>query len=322
MTRLDRRSDADGDGEISRRLCPGAGGALLTVLADVCARPRRVAIGNFDGVHLGHASIIRGADTVLTFDPHPLAVIAPERAPRLLTDLRAKLELVAELGVRELVVMPFDRTVAAQSAAEFVEEVLIRRLEAVHVSVGSDFRFGANAAGDLATLEACPHFTTSGGSMVRVKGEVVSSTRIRAALRAGSVELAAELLGHPHRSACRVVGVERHRSGRRDLSIARIGLDPTVLHAPGGWYTCRMRGRGRRARWLPCTVRVDGALDGEASLLAGPRLQEGDDLVVEFLESGAEALTTARHAPIAAPGHGGSGLGSAWNGLDGAPANM
>src|SRR3954467_91626 len=85
--------------------------------------PRRVAIGTFDGVHLGHREVIRGADTVLTFDPHPLAVIHPEATPKLISTFNVKRDLVAGLGVDELVVIPFDKGFSSQTAEEFVNEV-------------------------------------------------------------------------------------------------------------------------------------------------------------------------------------------------------
>src|SRR5687767_15723076 len=91
---------------------------------------RSVAIGTFDGVHLGHREVIRGADTVLTFEPHPRAVVAPDSAPKLLTPLEVKADLVGELGVRELVVIPFDGSFAAQTAQEFIDRVLIEQLGA------------------------------------------------------------------------------------------------------------------------------------------------------------------------------------------------
>src|SRR5436190_11742841 len=95
---------------------------------------RRVAIGTFDGVHVGHREVIRGNDTVLTFDPHPMAVIRPEAQPRLLTPLNVKRDLIAGLSVDELVVIPFDRDFAARSAESFVEDVLIAKLGAIQVS--------------------------------------------------------------------------------------------------------------------------------------------------------------------------------------------
>ena len=93
----------------------------LTPLSHAEHRPRRIAVGEFDGVHLGHREVIRGSDTVLTFEPHPLQVVRPEAAPKLLTSLEAKAELVAALGVQELVVIPFDEGFAHQSPQAFID---------------------------------------------------------------------------------------------------------------------------------------------------------------------------------------------------------
>src|SRR5438046_6534854 len=114
----------------------------VTWLPDARRRERDVAVGEFDGVHVGHRQVIEGAGTVLTFEPHPRAVVAPESAPKLLTTLAAKTELLAGLGVDELVVIPFDGSFAAQSPQEFIDHVLVERLGARRVSVGENFRFG------------------------------------------------------------------------------------------------------------------------------------------------------------------------------------
>src|SRR5919201_4940616 len=97
-------------------------------LPDARPRERHVAVGEFDGVHIGHREVIDGADTVLTFEPHPRAVVAPEAAPKLLTSLTEKIDLIAELGVRELVIIPFDGSFAAQSPQEFIDHVLVEKL--------------------------------------------------------------------------------------------------------------------------------------------------------------------------------------------------
>src|SRR5436309_5021106 len=104
-----------------------------TTLWEVDRRPRKVAVGEFDGVHLGHREVIRGNDTVLTFEPHPLQVVRPEAAPKLLTSLEAKAELIAGLGVEELVLIPFDDGFAHQSPDEFIDQVLVQRLGATRV---------------------------------------------------------------------------------------------------------------------------------------------------------------------------------------------
>src|SRR3954468_18034609 len=100
----------------------------VTWLPDAERRPRRIAVGEFDGVHLGHRAVIGDADSVLTFDPHPRAVVAPDAAPKLLTALDVKADIISGLGVQELVVIPFDGAFAAQSAQGFIDDVLIAAL--------------------------------------------------------------------------------------------------------------------------------------------------------------------------------------------------
>jgi riboflavin kinase/FMN adenylyltransferase len=169
----------------------------VTSLPDAEPRPRKVAIGTFDGVHKGHQAVIEGADTVLTFDPHPLEIIHPTALPKLIMPFEVKRDVIEGLGVRELVVIPFDREFATLSAEDFVERVLIERLGAEWVSVGENFRFGAKAKGDPAMLEARPEFETRVVPLVEVDGETVSSTRIRALVAAGDMEGARHCLGAP-----------------------------------------------------------------------------------------------------------------------------
>ncbi|MGC1852595.1 MAG: bifunctional riboflavin kinase/FAD synthetase [Solirubrobacterales bacterium] len=169
----------------------------VTRLPDAEPRPRRVAIGTFDGVHRGHQAVIEGADTVLTFDPHPLEVIHPAALPKLIMPFEVKRDVIEGLGVRELVVIPFDAEFAKRSAEDFVERVLIERLGAEWVSVGENFRFGAKAKGDPAMLAARSEFETRVVPLVEVDGETVSSTRIRALIAAGDMEGARHCLGAP-----------------------------------------------------------------------------------------------------------------------------
>ena len=160
-------------------------------------RPRRLAVGTFDGVHLGHRRVIEGSDTVVTFDPHPAAVFAPQAAPRLLTTLERKAELIAGLGVEELVVVPFDRELAEQGARQFVDRVLVDTLGAKRVAVGENFRFGHMAEGDPELLRADERFETYVEPLLEFDGEVVSSSHIRALVLGGAVEYAGMLLGEP-----------------------------------------------------------------------------------------------------------------------------
>jgi riboflavin kinase/FMN adenylyltransferase len=169
----------------------------VTSLPEAEPRRRHVAIGTFDGVHRGHQAVIEGADTVLTFDPHPLEVIHPSALPKLIMPFAVKRDVIEGLGVRELVVIPFDREFASRSAEEFIEDVLIERLGAERVSVGENFRFGAKAKGDPAMLAARPEFATRVVPLVEVDGETVSSTRIRALVAAGDMEGARHCLGAP-----------------------------------------------------------------------------------------------------------------------------
>ncbi len=169
----------------------------VTSLPEAEPRPRHVAIGTFDGVHLGHQAVIEGADTVLTFDPHPLEVIHPAALPKLLMPFGVKRDVIEGLGVRELVVIPFDREFAELSAEQFIEHVLIERLGATTVSVGENFRFGAKAKGDPEMLAARAEFETRVVPLVEVDGETVSSTRIRALVAAGDMAGARHCLGAP-----------------------------------------------------------------------------------------------------------------------------
>jgi riboflavin kinase/FMN adenylyltransferase len=212
----------------------------LTYLPDVEPRPRRVAIGTFDGVHLGHREVIRQADTVVTFDPHPQSVVAPGTEPRLLTTLERKAELVATLGVEELVVIPFDGAFAAREPQDFIDHVLVERVQATHVSVGENFRFGHKAGGDAAMLAADPRFETRVVTLLEVDGEVVSSSHIRGLVAGGAVHYADELLGAPFAIDGEVVPGDRRG---RTLGFPTANVVPAHgFVVPGhGVYACRVR---------------------------------------------------------------------------------
>jgi riboflavin kinase / FMN adenylyltransferase len=212
-----------------------------TTLWEVEQRPRKVAVGEFDGVHLGHREVIRGNDTVLTFEPHPLRVVRPEAAPKLLTSLEAKSELIAQLGVDELVVIPFDDSFAHQSPQEFIDHVLVERLQATHVSVGENFRFGHGAAGDTEMLEADARFQTRVVPLVEVEGEVVSSSHIRGLVSAGEVELATRFLGAPFQIRGEVVTGDR-RGRTLGFPTANIVPDEALICPGHGVYAARADG--------------------------------------------------------------------------------
>lgn len=170
--------------------------------------PCAVAIGNFDGVHLGHRTLIRQTQqiawgngwraAVLTFDPHPTAIVAPERAPRLICSLQERLRLLEQAGAEQILVLPFVPQVAKMSPEEFVIKVLVEGLEARAIIVGQNFHFGYKQAGNtevMAQLGSRFGFDTHFIAPVTSRGEIVSSTAIRNHVRQGRVERAGRLLG-------------------------------------------------------------------------------------------------------------------------------
>jgi riboflavin kinase/FMN adenylyltransferase len=190
----------------------------VEVITDLSACPRPtngtvITIGAYDGVHRGHRTVIgevrmlaaeRGCATaVVTFDRHPAAVVRPESAPKLLTDLDQRLELLAATGVEYTLVIPFDEARSREPAEDFVKEVLVDCLHARAVVVGEDFHFGRGRGGNVELLRAMGpehDFETIGLGLVQVPGldGPVSSTAIRELLAEGRVAEAATLLGRPH----------------------------------------------------------------------------------------------------------------------------
>ena len=215
-------------------------------LSIVNSGTRVVAIGNFDGVHLGHRSVLQaergdGELAVITFWPHPLSVLAPGRAPRLLSDLPARIDLLKQAGAYEVRVVRFDEKVAAMSPAEFVERFVIPLAPRV-VVVGENFRFGRRASGDVATLRelAAGRFDVRALGLSAIDAQTTCSTLIREALDRGDVRLASQHLGRDFRfSGVVVVGDQRGR----ELGFPTANLVvPTELAVPAdgvyaGWLT-------------------------------------------------------------------------------------
>ncbi|MFZ1446424.1 MAG: bifunctional riboflavin kinase/FAD synthetase [Candidatus Dechloromonas phosphoritropha] len=173
--------------------------------------PTVLAIGNFDGVHLGHGALLRRLcdvasqsampPTVLTFEPHPREFFSPASAPARLTTFREKIELLAEAGIEQATVCRFNASFAALSADQFIDRVLVRGLRVQHLIIGDDFRFGKARAGDFALLQqagAQRDFSVEAMGSVTVDGERVSSSGVRAALAAGDMAHAARLLSRPY----------------------------------------------------------------------------------------------------------------------------
>jgi riboflavin kinase / FMN adenylyltransferase len=175
------------------------------------SRPSAVALGIFDGVHLGHRAILGTALTraradgleavACTFDPHPMEVLQPDRAPRPITTLEERLALIGETGIDAVVVLAFTRDLAAVEPEAFVKEVLLERLRAREIVVGYNHRFGRGARGDARLLqELAPRlgFQAHVVPPMTVEGAPVSSSEIRAALQRGDVTRAARDLGRPY----------------------------------------------------------------------------------------------------------------------------
>ncbi len=226
--------------------------ARIVALRDLEPRERHVALGTFDGVHRGHREVIAGADSVVTFDPHPLSVVSPANAPKLLTTLERKAQLLGELGVRELIVVPFDELFRERTAEAFVDEDLVGRIGAVSVSVGESFRFGHGARGTAELLQADGRFAVRVVPLLEVDGEIVSSTHIRGLVAGGAVDYAARLLGAPFA----LLGPVEHGDARgRELGYPTANLVPRpgyVIPAHGV-YACRVRFAGDERDLLAAT---------------------------------------------------------------------
>jgi riboflavin kinase/FMN adenylyltransferase len=212
------------------------------------AARRAVALGTFDGVHLGHRALIsevvaraRELDavaTVATFDPMPLEVLRPSAAPLHLSTLAQRAALIAEQEPDELLIVRFDARLAALEPVEFVEQTLVDAMAAVWVVVGENFRFGRGAVGDAALLESLGEthgFGVSAVPLQRVDGERVSSSWIRELVSKGEVEHAARLLG---RDPWLEGVVERGDARGRELGVptANLRLERTSVRPARGVY--------------------------------------------------------------------------------------
>ena len=228
----------------------------ITQLPEAEPRPRHVAVGTFDGVHRGHREVIAGADTVLTFDPHPVAVVRPDAAPKLLTRPDRKAELIAGLGVEEMVVIPFDPDFASRSAQEFVDDVLVGALNAESVSVGENFRFGHRAQGDADLLRADTRFETRVQPLIELGDEIVSSSHIRGLVLGGHVEEANPLLVDPFQVRGEVAHGDK-RGRTLGYPTANLVPDPHFVTPGHGVYACRAGVIGPDAEaWWTAAVNI------------------------------------------------------------------
>ena len=200
-----------------------------------------IAIGIFDGVHSGHQQILaeaakHGPVTVLTFDPHPTSIFAPERTPTALTSLKDRIELLIENGAHDVQVIAFTKEFADKSPAEFINEILVNRLAATHVTVGSNFTFGHKAVGNVHYLTAhAQGFGVSGVELKEDRGSAISSSRIRTLVVDGDVERAYELLTRPFYLRGPVIHGEK-RGRAIGYPTANIGLAGNATIPADGVY--------------------------------------------------------------------------------------
>ncbi|MEN9573605.1 MAG: hypothetical protein RL514_1460 [Verrucomicrobiota bacterium] len=234
---------------------------VLTTAAELRASPRKVcvAIGVFDGVHLGHQQVIRqtladarqheGVPVVITFDRHPSTVVAPDRVPPMLYSLPQKLRAIESLGVANTLLIHFDRTFSQQTGEQFIR-TLARDFGQLHsVCVGAEFTFGHRRSGNVPLLQQLGtelNFTVHGLAAVELDGEPVSSTRIREAVRTGNLAAASQMLGREYSIAGTVI---RGDQLGRQLGFPTANLEVTgLVLPPNGVYAVRVRVAGREHR--------------------------------------------------------------------------
>lgn len=204
-------------------------------------RGATVIIGIFDGVHRGHQRIIEKALTyknpvvALTFDPHPAAIIAPERKPTELLNIKERIHQLMLHGVSSVAVIPFTQEFSQMTAIEFIDEILVTELEASAVVVGSNFRFGVRASGDPELLASQQKFPVTSVDLEAELGATVSSTRIREAIVNGNIEIAKELLTRPHQLVGMVIHGEK-RGRTIGYPTANIALAPDATIPSDGVY--------------------------------------------------------------------------------------
>ena len=235
-------------------------------LADVPSDfgPCAITIGNFDGVHKGHRQIMQRVQAiarehgwksaVLTFDPHPSKLVAPDRAPRLLTTPEQRVRLILKQGIDEVLILPFTPEIAKLTPEEFVREILVSKLQARTVLVGDNFRFGNRAAGDARSMEELGRkygFNTEIVNAISSRGRVISSSEIRRLIESGNVSLACRLLGRPYALESRVV----HGEGRGSKqTVPTLNLDTPAEVVPKiGVYVTQTREANGPQNWPSIT---------------------------------------------------------------------
>jgi riboflavin kinase/FMN adenylyltransferase len=263
--------------------------------------PIHLAIGVFDGVHIGHRAVIEhacasaddshGTAVVVTFDPHPAQILRPGRAPLLLTSTRHKLRLLAQLGVADTLVISFDLTFAATPPETFVRELAAACRPLQQICVGADWAFGQGRSGNVALLMdlgAKLGFGVEGVEGVSVNGEPVSSTAIRAAVQAGDLESASRFLGRPFSIFSTVI--DGRRLGRT-LGFPTANLRPESEQLPpNGVYAVRATVGAKEYHGVANIGVRPTVTNGDAELLLETHLFDfsgdlyGQDMEVHFLK--------------------------------------
>lgn len=260
-----------------------------------------VTVGNFDGMHVGHREIFSKVQTLagelgatsvaLTFEPHPIAYFRPEAAPKRLSPSPYKFDLMADCGIDAVVALTFDASVADKSPEQFVEQMLASGLEARHVVVGEDFRFGKKRAGDTETLCTLGQRLGMGctvAEFVEWNGEPVSSTRIRQAVDTGQLKAAQAMLGRPYRLWGQVVHGEK-RGRKLGYPTANMTVEKMAL-PPDGIYITTLARAGRQ-HWRSVTsIGHRPTFDDEAHAVETYVFEDvdddldlyGDDVEVDF----------------------------------------
>ena len=252
-----------------------------------------VTIGAFDGIHLAHQELLRrvreratqenAASVAITFDPHPLRVLAPQKAPKLLTPPPVRLEWIEKSGVDRLLILPFNRDFSLWPPEKFVEEVLVKALRAVAVVVGDNFRFGYRAAGTPAMLEELGkrwQFETQVLPSMNVRGMPVSSSQIRSLLEEGRISAANRLLGHPF---------SVRNAIEPGLGIGRSQTVPTLNLAP---YSEMLPATGVYVTWAKLGFNHKDTKEGTK---AGPELPRGEPS--ELSLRGLRSVTNVGYRP-------------------------
>lgn len=220
-----------------------------TDAAPACLTGGAVSVGNFDGVHRGHGSLVRvlknwavrvnGPAVAVTFDPPPVALLNPASLQPPLTTIRQRSELLHALGIEHVVVLRADSSLLALSAGSFIEDVIQKQLHARAIIEGGNFRFGRNREGDCALLETLEYRSNINFEEVPIGPEAISSSKIRAALKQGDIQLANDLLGRAYSITGTVMeGVRRGRT----LGVPTANLDQMpVLIPAAGVYAARVK---------------------------------------------------------------------------------